>query len=114
MESIGFLIHDIFSILKENQFIIKTVNVGGGGARKPLLQFIADILNVPVKLSVEKDKTAWGVFRLLFKNQFGEFPEIGLSIQKEFFPKMLESTRKKKLGRWNNALVEAGIKNKLR
>ena len=86
MESIGFLIHDIFSIIKENQFKIKTVNVGGGGARKPLLQFIADILNVPVKLSIEKDKTARGVFCILFKNKFGQFPETGLSIQKKYFP----------------------------
>ena len=87
--------------------------MGGGGAREPLLQFIADILNVPVIISSEKDKTARGVFRLLFKNHYREFPKSWLSSRKEYFPKMSENNRQKKLGRWNSALVEAGIKNKL-
>ncbi len=114
MESIGLLIHDIIFILKENNYKIKSVHMGGGGAREPLLQFIADILNVPVIMSSEKDKTARGIFRLLFKNHFREFPKIGLSGQKEYFPKMSENNRQKKLGLWNSALLEAGIKNKLR
>jgi len=114
MESIGLLIHDIFFIFKKNNYKIKTVHMGGGGAREPLLQFIADILNVPVIISSEKDKTARGVFRLLFKNHYREFPKSWLSSRKEYFPKMSENNRQKKLGRWNSALVEAGIKNKPR
>ena len=67
-----------------------------------------------VIISSEKDKTARGVFRLLFKNHYREFPKSWLSSCKEYFPKMSENNRQKKLGRWNSALLEAGIKNKLR
>lgn len=110
MESIGFLVHDIIQTLKKAGFKISVVHTGGGGARKPLLQFIADLLKVPVKLSAQKDKTALGVFRLLFKNQFGEFPKITHSFQEEYFSKMTDTQREEKLEIWKKALVNAKVK----
>ena len=110
MESTGFLVHDIVQTLKKDGFEIISIQSGGGGARKPLLQFIADLLGIPVKRSKQKDKTALGVFRLLFNNQFGEFPKITHSFQEEIFPKMTNAQRKEKLEDWDKALIEAGVK----
>ena len=66
MESIGFLVHDIIRSLEP---IIKSrpakLTASGGGARDPLLQFIADLLRVPVEHSAMKDCTAYGVYKLL-------------------------------------------------
>jgi len=110
MESIGFFVHDIIQTLKKDGLDITSVQSAGGGARKPLLQFIADLLDVPVKRPKLKDKTALGVFRLLFKKQFGEFPEIINSFQEKYFPKMTANQRKEKLDTWEKALTVAGIK----
>ena len=110
MESIGFFIHDIIQTLKKDGLEITSVLSSGGGARKPLLQFIADLLDISVKRSKLKDKTALGVFRLLFKKQFGKFPTITHSINEKYFPKIAEKQRKIKLESWKKALTEAGIK----
>ncbi len=110
MESIGFLIHDILHTLMNWGVVIHSIQAGGGGARKPLLQFIADLLGVTVKLSKQKDKTALGVFQLLFKNQLNEFPKITQSFHEEFVPKMTDAKRIEKLDKWNKALVKAGVK----
>ena len=112
MESIGFFIHDIIQTLKKDGLEITSVISSGGCARKPLLQFIADMLDIPVKRSELKDKTALGVFRLLFKKQFGEFPEITHSIQEKCFPKINVKQRKEKLGAWGKALIKSGIKTR--
>ena len=66
MESIAFLINDIYQCLMKSinmQPII--INIAGGAARKPLLQFIADIIEVSVGYSSMKDRTAYGVYILL-------------------------------------------------
>ena len=110
MESIGFFVHDIIQTLKKDGLEIASAQSAGGGARKPLLQFISDLLDVPVKRPKLKDKTALGVFRLLFKKQFGEFPEITHSFQEKYFPKMTSKQRKVKLEIWGKALTVAGIK----
>jgi glycerol kinase len=110
MESIGFFVHDIMQTLKKDGFEITSIQSAGGGARKPLLQFMADLLDIPVKRSKLKDKTALGVFRLLFRNQFGEFPEITHSFQENFVPKMTADQRKIKLDNWAKALIVAGVK----
>jgi hypothetical protein len=50
------------------------------------------------------------VFRLLFRKQFGEFPEITHSFQEKFLPKMTSDQRKEKLEKWEKALIIAGVK----
>ncbi len=110
MESIGFLVYDIIQTLIKSGFSYSMIHAGGGGSRSPLLQFIADLLGVPVKLSKQKDKTAVGVYRLLFFNKFGEFPDTPQFKQKEFLPKITSTRRKEKIERWNKALTKAGVK----
>ena len=66
MESIGYLVNDIIKVmpLQECPDIIPA---SGGGARKPLLQFISDITGNSIGHSSMKDRTAFGVFSLLKK-----------------------------------------------
>ncbi len=110
MESIGFFFHDIMQTLIKDGFEITSIYSGGGGARKPLLQFMADLLDIPIKRSKIKDKTALGVFRLLFRKQFSEFPEIQHSPKEIFSPKMTADHRKVKLASWKKSLILAGVK----
>jgi len=110
MESIGFFVHDIMQTLIKDGFEITSIYSGGGGARKPLLQFMADLLDIPIKRSKIKDKTALGVFRLLFRKQFSKFPEIQHSPKEIFSPKMTADHRKVKLASWEKSLILAGVK----
>ena len=66
MESIAFLINDIYRclILAINQKP-KIIYFSGGAARHPLLQFISDIIDIPIGYSSMKDRTAYGVYILL-------------------------------------------------
>jgi len=66
MESIGFLVNNIIDRLKPiMESKIKSLSASGGSARRPLLQFIANLTGIPVTQSAMKDQTAYGVFRLL-------------------------------------------------
>lgn len=69
MESIGFLVDDILECLSPH---IKQkpdlLTAAGGGAREPLLQFIADLTGISVGHSAMKDRTAYGVYKLLNPN----------------------------------------------
>ena len=66
METIGFLVYDIYkSIVNKTKINPKMITVSGGGARSPLLQFIADMLQINIGHTTLKDRTALGVFKLL-------------------------------------------------
>ena len=66
METIGFLVHDIYkSIINKTNLRPELITVSGGGARSPLLQFIADLLQVKIGHTTLKDRTALGVYKLL-------------------------------------------------
>jgi len=103
METIGFLVHDIYkSIADETKIKPKMITVSGGGARSPLLQFIADILQINIGHTTLKDRTALGVFKLL---KHAEKDRTGsINCDEVFTPKMDNSTRKKKLKNWEGAL----------
>lgn len=104
MESIGFLVHDIIERLDIGNHLPKILSASGGGGRPPLLQFIADLLGIPVSHSAMKDRTAFGVNYLLKKSS-GEsidFPEMDNDMI--FKPKMDEKERNKKLKCWRSAV----------
>lgn len=111
MESIGFLIHDIFSTANhEKPLHPDVITVSGGGAREPLLQFLTDMLQIPIGLSAMKDKTAMGVLNLLKKSEDANWtPEITYC-ETIFETKMNSEDRLKKLDSWNKALLSEGIK----
>ena len=105
MESIGFLVNDILNTMNMN-LTDKMVPASGGGAKKPLLQFISDITGKSIGHSSMKDRTAYGVYKILSGNEF----------QKEIFesnhvlkPKMDGNSKRVKINQWHSVLKNAGI-----
>ena len=109
MESIGFLVHDIIKQMDLKDALPNMLTASGGGARAPLLQFIADILMITVGHISLKDRTAIGVFQLLYKKNTGHYLSIGAECDEIFEPRMKKVTRAKKLKHWQNALAQVGI-----
>ena len=69
MESIGYLVNDIFDMLNNNiSFDFPLITASGGGAQDSLLQFISDLTGQIISRPTIRDKTATGVFRILNGN----------------------------------------------
>ena len=109
MESIGFLVHDIIKQMDLRDALPDMLTASGGGARAPLLQFIADMLMIPMGHISLKDRTAIGVLQLLHKKNTGNYLSVGTECDEIFEPKMKKVTRAKKLKHWQNALAHVGI-----
>ena len=80
------------------------ITASGGGARDPLLQFIADLLNINIGHTTIKDRTALGVFKLLRTYQNTALDEDIVECDKIFTPKIDIATRNSKLKNWRAAL----------
>ncbi|MBU0529439.1 hypothetical protein KKF86_06765 [bacterium] len=105
METIGFLVHDIYkSIVDKTKLKLNLITVSGGGARAPLLQFIADLLQIKIGHTTLKDRTALGVYKLLriLDNKFSA--DESVECDRIFSPKMDISIREEKLKNWRTAL----------
>jgi glycerol kinase len=109
MESIGFLVHDIINQMDLKDALPDMLTASGGGARAPLLQFIADMLMITVGHISLKDRTAIGVLQLLYKKNTGHYLSVGAECDEIFEPRMKKVTRAKKLKHWKNALAQVGI-----
>lgn len=105
METIGFLVHDIYkSIVDKTKLKPNLITVSGGGARNPLLQFIADLLQIKIGHTTLKDRTALGVYKLLWLSDGKVITDESVECDKIFSPKMNQSERQKKLMNWHSAL----------
>lgn len=109
MESIGFLVHDIWALAaKHLSTFPEMVTAGGGGAQKSLLQFIADLTGLKVGHIEMKDRTALGVLLLL---SMDEHENRGSQVvcDEIFIPRMEAKVRNEKLKKWQEALETAGV-----
>ena len=105
METIGFLVNDIYkSIINKTTIKPEVITVSGGGARKPLLQFIADLLQVKIGHTILKDRTALGVYKLLRLSDTKFTVDESVECDKIFSPKMDKALREEKLKNWRSAL----------
>jgi glycerol kinase len=105
METIGFLVHDIYkSIIEKTKLNPGLITVSGGGARDPLLQFIADLLQIKIGHTALKDRTALGVYKLLRVSDKNFIVDEAVECDKIFSPKMDSSIREEKLKIWRIAL----------
>lgn len=105
METIGYLVHDIYHSIKKGTNIRPSmITASGGGARDPLLQFIADLLDISIGHTALKDRTALGVYKLLKYSDEIAIQEDALDCDKIYTPKMDYNTRRTKLQNWNTAL----------
>ena len=109
MESIGFLVHDIIKQMDLKDALPDMLTASGGGARAPLLQFIADMLLITVGHISLKDRTAIGVLQLLYKKNTGHYLSVGAECDEIFVPRMKKVTRAKKLKHWQHALAQVGL-----
>ena len=103
LESIGFLVNDILNCIRTAGLDLpETLTASGGGAKSSLLQFTANITGKTISHSLFKDKTAFGIYRILSSNNLNQ-------ISKEatgdiFYPEKIP-TLKGKIDKW-----EQGIK----
>lgn len=105
METIGFLVHDIFNaIADKTKLKPELITASGGGARDPLLQFISDLLQIKIGHTVLKDRTALGVYKLLKFADNKTIADESVECDKIFSPQMDNSLRAKKLQNWRIAL----------
>ena len=80
---------------------------GGPAGNAYLMQMIADLLNLEVRVSVSVEATAIGIANLAGVSALGtSFEQLanGWKAEKVYTPIMKEDGRKKKLERWNKAL----------
>lgn len=84
------------------------LKVDGGPAGNPyLMQMIADLLNLEVRVSASIEATAIGIANLAGVSALGtSFEQLanGWKAEKVYIPKMKEEERRKKLEKWNKAL----------
>jgi glycerol kinase len=110
MESIGFLVYDILTAISSlNIQDLSMITASGGGARLVLLQFIADLLQIPVGHTTLKDRTALGVYKLLQKADGVDIGPIKVECDQVMKPAMTAATRNKKITLWRKALKIAQI-----
>lgn len=107
MESIGFLTADIYNIIsKKVDTAPKMIPASGGGARPVLLQFLSELLQIPMGHTAMKDRTAYGVYKILSGKLFDE--EM-VKCDQIFTPQMNDSFKQKKMDQWHSALKVAKI-----
>ena len=114
MESIAFLTTDILERLKQIPgFAVRQITAGGGAGRKPLLQFQADLLGVPIHHSFITDATALGcAFLTGLQVGFWKNIEEIQSLLREgetFHPRISSSMRRDLLDRWHQLLRSHGV-----
>ena len=114
MESIAFLVSDILERLKKIPGLqIDEITAGGGAARKPLLQFQADLLGLPIRHSAISDATALGCAFLtgLQAGLWKDVEEIQESIQMDriYYPQITPAERRNVLNQWHELLKSRGI-----
>lgn len=79
LEAMAFQIADVAKVMAQDGIKIKELRVDGGATRnKFMVQFQADVLNVPVVRSAQLESTAWGVGALaaLTKGLIKDFSEL--------------------------------------
>jgi len=113
LESIAFQVSDVLNAMQADiSQPLKELRVDGGASQNDMLmQFQADILNVPVLRPKMLESTAWGAAAMagLKAGVFSDLSEISASWQLDrvFEPQMNEAERAEHLARWQQALKRA-------
>ena len=113
LEAIAFQVSDVLTAMQSDlSSPLKELRVDGGASSNDMLmQFQADILNVPVLRPKLLESTAWGAAAMagLKAGVFSSLDEIAASWQLEraFEPKMNADQREFHLAQWQSALKRA-------
>lgn len=110
LEAIAFQVSDVLTAMQSDiDKPLKELRVDGGASQNDMLmQFQADILNVPVLRPKMLESTAWGAAAMagLRVGLFSDLKQISESWQldRAFEPNMNEDQRAQHLHQWNDAL----------
>ncbi|MGQ9375239.1 glycerol kinase GlpK [Acinetobacter tandoii] len=113
LESIAFQVSDVLSAMQADiSQPLKELRVDGGASQNDMLmQFQADMLNVPVLRPKMLESTAWGAAAMagLKMGIFSNVSEVAASWQLDrmFEPKISEDQRQQHLHQWRTALKRA-------
>ncbi|WP_343597666.1 glycerol kinase GlpK [Acinetobacter sp.] len=113
LEAIAFQVADVLTAMQSDlSQPLKQLRVDGGASRNDMLmQFQANILNVPVLRPKMHESTAWGAAAMagLKIGVFNHLDEIAKTWQldREFEPNMSDDQRQQYLEKWHNALIRA-------
>ncbi|OTG80473.1 glycerol kinase [Acinetobacter sp. ANC 5054] len=113
LESIAFQVSDVLTAMQSDLTNpLKELRVDGGASSNDMLmQFQADILNVPVLRPKLLESTAWGAAAMagLKSGVFSNLDEISASwkLERAFEPKMNADQREYHLAQWQSALKRA-------
>ncbi|TCM67542.1 glycerol kinase [Acinetobacter calcoaceticus] len=113
LESIAFQVSDVLTAMQSDiSSPLKELRVDGGASQNAMLmQFQADLLNVPVLRPKLLESTAWGAAAMagLRVGVFSNQDEISQSWQldRAFEPNMSEDQRQTRLSEWSSALCRA-------
>lgn len=109
LESVAYQTRDLIQALEADGFHLNALRVDGGMSQNSwLMQFLSDVLNIPVERSSTVESTALGVAMLagLQSSFWRDEDDLKscLGTTKEFQPKLLENKRNELLSGWDNAV----------
>jgi glycerol kinase len=109
LESMAYQIRDVAEDMRKNDIQISELRVDGGATKNAfMIQFQADVLNIPVVRAAQVEATAWGVAALagLSAGIFKSLDEIQSQWQQDV-KVTPQSDRKLDYTGWQNALKSA-------
>ncbi|MBW1605605.1 glycerol kinase GlpK [Lactobacillus sp. Sy-1] len=115
LDSLAYQTKDVVNtMVSDTQLALKTLRVDGGAANNDyLMQFQADILDIPIERSAISETTALGVAYLagLCVNYWHDIDEIKATVGQfaDFEPAMSSATRDKCYAGWQRAVKAAQI-----
>ena len=109
LESVVYQTHDLMNAIAKDGVAAKTLRVDGGMVASDwTMQFLADILNVPVERPTVLETTAMGAAYLagLQAGMFSSTDDIAARwrLERQFKPAMTAEIRSRNLSGWNDAL----------
>lgn len=112
LESVAYQTHDLIAAMKNDGVTPTSLRVDGGMVSNDwFMQFLADILDLPVQRPFVMETTALGAAILAGMGAglyppFKEMRKENLAIEQYFQPKMLSNQRDKLLSGWEDAITK--------
>ena len=109
IESTCYQTHDLVRAMSEDGIILNSMKVDGGMIENQwMVQYLSDILNMPIECPSSKETTALGAAYLVGL-QAGTYKSLDdikkhMKISKKYSPKMSSEDRRISLDGWKNAV----------
>jgi len=109
LDGIAFRVYEVVNAMAQDAGQSPaSLKVDGGPSENPyLMQYIADLLNIEVRVSAAREATAIGIANLAAHSALGISLETlagGWQSEAVYYPKIDETERQHRLAKWNKAL----------